>query len=170
MVLLAAIESDDPVLYFENKVLYKESGEVPDLGEEEPYTIGKAKIRREGRDVTIVSYSIGMKNARAAADQLAKDGVEAEIIDLVTLSPWDKECVINSVKKTHRLCLVAESVKQGGVMAEVAAVVAEEAIEYLDGPILRYGAPFTPIPFAPTLEKMVRVYPEDLVNGIKGIL
>jgi len=170
MVLKAAIESDDPVLYFENKVLYRESGEVPELGEEEPYEIGKAKIKREGKDVTIVSYSIGMKNAYAAAEALAKDGIEAEVIDLVTLSPWDKECVINSVKKTHRLCLVAESVKQGGAMAEVAAVVAEEAIEYLDGPILRYGAPFTPIPFAPTLEKMVRVYPEDLVNGIKGIL
>lgn len=170
MVLKAAIESDDPILYFENKVLYRESGEVPELGEEEPYTLGKAKIKREGKDVTIVSYSIGMKNANAAADALAKDGVEAEVIDLITLSPWDKACVLNSVKKTHRLCLVAESVKQGGAMAEVAATVAEEAIEYLDGPILRYGAPFTPIPFAPTLEKMVRVYPEDLVNGIKGIL
>ena len=120
--------------------------------------------------MTIISYSIGMKNARGAADLLAKDGIKAEVIDLVTLSPWDKETVLNSVKKTHRVCLVAESVKQGGAMAEVAATIAEEAIEYLDAPILRYGAPFTPIPFAPTLEKMYRIVPEDLYNGIKKVL
>ena len=110
MVLIAAIESDDPVLYFENKILYKEKGEVPELGDEEPYTLGKAKIVKEGKDVTIVSYSIGMKNARGAADLLAKDGIDAEVIDLITLSPWDKEAVLNSVKKTHRLCIVHEAV------------------------------------------------------------
>ncbi|MCF0137645.1 MAG: alpha-ketoacid dehydrogenase subunit beta [Oscillospiraceae bacterium] len=170
MVLKAAIESDDPVLYFENKVLYKESGEMPEKCDEVPYEIGKARVEREGKDVTIVSYSIGMKNARAAADLLAKEGISAEVIDLITLSPWDKETVLNSVKKTHKVCLVAEAVKQGGVMAEVAAVIAEEALEYLDAPVLRYGAPFTPIPFAPTLEKMYRVFPEDLVSGIKGIM
>ena len=170
MVLKAAIECDDPVLYFENKVLYKESAEVPEKEDEVPYEIGKARVEREGTDVTIVSYSIGMKNARAAADLLAKDGISAEVVDLITLSPWDKETVLNSVKKTHRLCLVSECVKQGGALAEVAATVAEEGLEYLDAPILRYGAPFTPIPFAPTLEKMYRVYPEDLVKGIKGVL
>lgn len=169
MVLKAAIRSDDPIIYFENKILYKEKGEVPEIGEEEEYTIGKAKIRREGKDVTIVSYSIGMKNANAAAELLAKEGIEAEVIDLVTLSPWDKETVLNSVKKTHRLCVVHEAVKQGGFGAEISATVAEEAMEYLDAPILRYGAPFCPIPFAPTMEKMVRIFPEDLVKGIKGM-
>ena len=169
MVLKAAIESDDPVLYFENKILYKEKGDVPELADEEPYTIGKARVEREGTDVTIVSYSIGMKNARGAADLLAKDGIKAEVIDLITLSPWDKETVLNSVKKTHRLCIVHEAVKQGGFGAEIAATVAEEALEYLDAPILRYGAPFCPIPFAPTLEKKVRIFPEDLVKGIKGM-
>ena len=134
-----------------------------------PYTIGKARVEREGTDVTIVSYSIGMKNARGAADLLAKDGIKAEVIDLITLSPWDKETVLNSVKKTHRLCIVHEAVKQGGFGAEIAATVAEEALEYLDAPILRYGAPFCPIPFAPTLEKKVRIFPEDLVKGIKGM-
>ena len=169
MVLKAAIESDDPVLYFENKILYKEKGEVPELADEEPYTIGKARVEQEGTDVTIVSYSIGMKNARGAAELLAKDGIKAEVIDLITLSPWDKETVLNSVKKTHRLCIVHEAVKQGGFGAEIAATVAEEALEYLDAPILRYGAPFCPIPFAPTLEKKVRIFPEDLVKGIKGM-
>lgn len=169
MVLKAAIESDDPVIYFENKILYKEKGEVPELADEVPYTIGKARVEREGTDVTIVSYSIGMKNARGAADLLAKEGIKAEVIDLITLSPWDKETVLNSVKKTHRLCIVHEAVKQGGFGAEIAATVAEEALEYLDAPILRYGAPFCPIPFAPTLEKKVRIFPEDLVKGIKGM-
>lgn len=169
MVLIAAIESDDPVLYFENKILYKEKGELPEIADQVPYTLGKARVEREGSDVTIVSYSIGMKNARGAADLLAKDGIKAEVIDLITLSPWDKETVLNSVKKTHRLCVVHEAVKQGGFGAEIAATVAEEAMEYMDAPILRYGAPFCPIPFAPTLEKMVRVYPEDLYKGIKGM-
>lgn len=170
MVLKASMDSDDPVLYFENKILYKEKGEVPELGEEEPYTLGKAKIARGGKDVTIVSWSIGMKNALGAAELLTKEGIEAEVIDLVTLSPWDKETVLESVKKTHRLCVVHEAVKQSGFGAEISATVAEEAMEYLDAPILRYGAPFCPIPFAPTLEKKVRIFPEDLVKGIKGML
>lgn len=169
MVLKASLESDDPVLYFENKILYKEKGELPEIEDEVPYTIGKAKVVKEGKDVTIVSYSIGMKNANGAAELLAKEGIDAEVIDLVTLSPWDKETVLNSVKKTHRLCVVHEAVKQGGFGAEIAATVAEEALEYLDAPILRYGAPFCPIPFAPTLEKKVRIFPEDLVKGIKGM-
>ena len=105
-----------------------------------------------------------------AAEQLAKEGIEAEVIDLITISPWDRECVMASVKKTHRLCIVHEAVKQGGFGAEVAATVAEECLEYLDAPILRYGAPFCPIPFAPTLEMKLRVTPEDLVKGIKGML
>ena len=170
MALKAAIRSNDPVLYFENKILYKESDMVPEIEDEEPYTIGKAKVVREGKDVTIVSYSIGMKAARGAAEQLAKRGIEADVIDLITISPWDRECVMASVKKTHRLCIVHEAVKQGGFGAEVAATVAEECLEYLDAPILRYGAPFCPIPFAPTLEMKLRVTPEDLVKGIKGML
>ena len=168
-VLKAAIRSDDPVIYFENKILYKQSEMVPEIADEIPYEIGKAKIKRSGNDVTIVSYSIGMKNAYAAAEELAKQGIEAEVIDLISISPWDKEAVINSVKKTHRLCICHEAVKQGGFGAEIAATVAEEALEYLDAPILRFGAPFVPVPFAPTLEKMVRVYPKDLVDGIKGM-
>ncbi len=132
MALKAAIRSNDPVLYFENKILYKESDTVPEIEDEEPYTIGKAKVVREGKDVTIVSYSIGMKAARGAAEQLAKEGIEAEVIDLITISPWDRECVMASVKKTHRLCIVHEAVKQGGFGAEVAATVAEECLEYLD--------------------------------------
>ena len=169
MVLKAAIESDDPVLYFENKILYKESAEVPELADEEPYTIGKAKVVREGKDVTIVSYSIGMKSALGAADILAKDGISAEVIDLISLSPWDRETVFASVRKTHRLAVCHEAVKQGGVSAEVAAVVAEELLTELDAPIMRFGAPFCPIPFAKPLEDMVRLTPDKVAAGVKGM-
>lgn len=169
MVLKAAILSNDPVIYLENKVLYKEKGNMPEIEDEVPYIIGKAKVVREGKDVTIVSYSIGMKAALGAAEELAKEGIEAEVIDLITVSPWDREAVFESVKKTHRLVICHEAVKQAGVSAEISAVVAEEMIEHLDAPVLRYGAPFCPIPFATTLEKMVKIYPEDLVKGIKGM-
>lgn len=173
-LLKSAIRSDDPVLYFENKILYKEKGEVPENSElpegELIWPIGKAKVVKEGKDVTIVSYSIKMKDALAAAEELEKDGISAEVVDLMTISPWDKETILNSVKKTHRLVIVHEAIKQGGVGAEISATVAEEAIEYLDAPILRYGAPFVPLPFAPTLENQCKVYPHDIINGIKGIL
>lgn len=169
MVLKAAIRSDDPVIYFENKGVYPKKGEVPEKEDEIPYTLGKAKVVRKGTDVTIVSYAATMMVANATADMLAKEGISAEVIDLITLSPWDKECVIESVKKTHRLCIAHEAVKQSGFGAEVAATIAEEALDYLDAPILRFGAPFCPIPFAPTLEQNVRLHPEDLVDGIKGL-
>lgn len=169
MVLKAAIQSDNPVLYFENKILYKEKGDMPELCDEEPYTIGKAKIIREGKHVTILSYSIGIKAAKGAAALLAKDGIDAEVIDLITLSPWDRETVFNSIKKTHRVCIAHEAVKQGGFGSEVAAVIAEEMLEYLDAPVLRFGAPFCPVPFAASLEEMVRITPEKLAEGIKGM-
>lgn len=166
-LLKSAIRDDNPVIYFENKVLYKESGPVPDG--ELLWPIGKAKLKREGKDCTIVSYSIGMKNALGAAQMLEKEGIGCEVIDLMTISPWDKETVLNSVKKTHRLCICHEAVKQGGVGAEIAAVVAEEAMYYLDAPIRRFGAPFVPIGFAPTLEKQCRVYPEQVAQAIRDM-
>ena len=109
--LKAAIESDDPILYFENKTLMKEAFEVPELYDEEPYTIGKAKIAKNGSDITIVSYSYGMKYALSAAKLLEESGVNAEVIDLVTLSPWDKESVLSSASRTHRLLVMHEAVK-----------------------------------------------------------
>ena len=116
-----------------------------------------------------VDYSIGMKAAKGAAELLAKEGIEAEVIDLITLSPWDRETVFESVKKTHRLCVCHEAVKQGGVGAEIAAVAAEELLMELDAPVLRFGAPFCPIPFAKSLEDMVRITPEKVAEGIKGM-
>ncbi len=167
MVLKAAIESDDPVIFFEHKVLYPATFEVPEKEDEKPYVLGTADIVKEGTDVTIVSYSVGLKTARAAADMLEKEGISAEVIDLVTISPWDKETILNSVKKTHRFVVCHEAVKQGGVGAEIAATVAEEAIDYLDAPTLRFGAPFCPIPFSSAFDQIVRVQPDDMVAKIK---
>lgn len=164
-LLKAAIRDDNPVIYFENKILYKEKGPVPEG--EFIVPIGKANVAKEGKDVTIISYSIMMKKAFEAAEVLAKDGIDVEVIDLRTIVPYDRETILESVKKTHRLVIVHEAVKQGGVGAEIAAFVAEEAIDYLDAPILRYGAPFTPVPFSPVLENAYRVKTDDIVEGIR---
>jgi len=164
-LLKAAIRDDNPVIYFENKILYREKGPVPEG--EYIVPIGKANVAKEGKDVTIISYSIMMKKAFEAAEILAKDGIDVEVIDLRTIVPYDRETILESVKKTHRLVIVHEAVKQGGVGAEIAAFVAEEAIDYLDAPILRFGAPFTPVPFSPVLENAYRVKTDDIVNGIR---
>ncbi len=164
-LLKAAIRDDNPVFYFENKILYREKGLVPDG--ELIVPIGKANVAKEGKDVTIISYSIMMKKAFEAAEALAKDGIDAEVIDLRTISPYDRETILKSVKKTHRLAIIHEAVKQGGVGAEISAFVAEEAIDYLDAPILRFGAPFTPVPFSPPLEKAYSIKIEDVVQRIK---
>jgi pyruvate dehydrogenase E1 component beta subunit len=167
-LLKAAIRSDDPIIFFENKDLYRQSGPVPEGGDL-LVEIGKAKVAKEGTDVTIVSYSIMMKKALEAAEILGKEGISVEVIDLITLSPFDEETVIESVKKTNRLLIAHEAVKIGGLGGEVSATVAEKALDYLDAPILRIGAKFTPIPFAPTLEDAYQAKTEDIVNGIRGM-
>lgn len=164
-LLKAALRDNNPVIYFENKILYKEKGPVPEG--EYIVPIGKANVVREGKDVTIISYSIMMKKAFETANILEKEGISAEVIDLRTISPIDKETILESVKKTHRLVIIHEATKQGGVGAEISAIVAEEVIDYLDAPILRYGSPFTPVPFAPTLENAYRIKTSDIVDGIR---
>lgn len=166
-LLKAALRDDNPVIYFENKMLYPQKGPVPEG--EYVDEIGKAKVVREGKDVTIVSYSIKMQQALEAADILEKEGINAEVIDLMTISPIDKTTILNSVKKTNRFAVLHEAVKQGGVGAELSSIVAEEAMDYLDAPIVRIGAPFTPIPFSPTLENEYRTKTDDVVNRIKGM-
>ncbi len=150
-LLIAAIRDDNPVVFLEHKMLYGIEGEVPD----DPYTIelGKAKVQREGDDVTIVATSAMVHTALAAAEQLAGDGIDAEVIDPRCLTPLDIDTIIDSVKKTHGLLIVHEAVRKGGVGGEIAAQVAEQAFDFLDAPIMRIGAPFTPVPFSPPLEK-----------------
>ena len=162
-LLKAAIRSDDPVLYFEHKMLFPVKGPVPEGEYLTP--IGKAKVCREGKDVTIVSYSLMMQRVLEAAEKLDKQGISAEVVDLRTISPLDKETVFESLAKTKRLIIVHEAVKTGGVGAEVAALAAEEMIDYLDAPIKRLGAPFVPAPFSGTLENLVKVHTDDIVKA-----
>jgi pyruvate dehydrogenase E1 component beta subunit len=166
--LKSAIRSDDPVLYFEHKKLFSVKGEVPEGEILTP--IGKAHVAREGADMTIVSYSFYMTNVLTAAKELDKEGIHVECIDLRTISPLDMDTVYESLRKTKKLMIVHEAVRQGGVGAEVAARAAEEMIDYLDAPIVRLGAPFVPIPYSPVLERLVKIEPEDIVKAVKEVL
>ncbi len=166
-LLISAIRDDNPVVFLEHKMLYGVSGEVPD----ESYTIeiGKADIKREGTDVTIVATSQMVYTALAAAEKLAAEGIEAEIVDLRCVLPLDTETILESVKKTHALVVAHEAVQFAGPGAEIAAFVAEEAIEYLDAPVKRVGAPFCPVPFSPPLEQHYIPGVEDIVEAVKSI-
>ncbi len=166
-LLKAAIRSDDPVLYFEHKALFPTKGPVPDGDHLTP--IGKAAVARPGRDLTIVSYSMTMHRALEAAEKLAGEGIDAEVIDLRTISPIDTATIYASLAKTHRLLIVHESVKAGGVGAEIAARVAEEAFDLLDAPIARIGAPFVPIPFSPALERLVKTTADDIARAAQQL-
>jgi pyruvate/2-oxoglutarate/acetoin dehydrogenase E1 component len=172
-MLLAAVADPDPVMIFEHKLLYKMKGPVP----EGHYTvpIGKADVRRTGRDLTIVASSIMVHKALEAAETLAAEGIDIEVIDLRTVRPIDRETIIESVKKTSRLMCVYEGVKTLGIGAELSAMIAEsEAFDYLDAPIVRLGGAETPIPYNPDLEKAaVPQVPgiisaaRDLVKGVR---
>ncbi|MHB1407434.1 MAG: alpha-ketoacid dehydrogenase subunit beta, partial [Desulfitobacteriaceae bacterium] len=167
-LLKSAIRDDNPVVFLEHKMMYAMSGEVPD-GE---YTIplGKAEIKRVGKDVTIVATSLMVHKALAAAETLAAEGIEAEVIDPRTLVPFDKETLFQSVEKTGRLVIVHEAVKTGGFGGEIAAMVAEECFDALDAPIKRVAAPFTPIPFATGLETAFIPNEEKIIEAVKAIL
>jgi pyruvate dehydrogenase E1 component beta subunit len=167
-LLKSAIRDDNPVIYFEHKGLFSMKGDVPEG--EHLVEIGKARIDREGTDLTLVSWSMMTHHAAKAADKLATDGISVELIDLRSVSPWDKEAVLKSVAKTGRLCVAQEAVKQGGFAAEVVSTVAEEGLEYLDAPVVRVGAPFTPIPFARPLEQAYRVTADTIYDAVRKIL
>jgi acetoin:2,6-dichlorophenolindophenol oxidoreductase subunit beta len=149
-LMRSAIEDPDPVIFIENGPSYWTPGPAPEPGARIP--LGKAKVVREGRDVTIVSYSRVLNECLAAAETLAEEGVSAEVIDLRTVSPWDRDTVLASVRKTGRLLVVHEAVKPFGVGAEIAAVVSEELFGQLKAPVRRLGAPFAPVPFSGPLE------------------
>jgi pyruvate/2-oxoglutarate/acetoin dehydrogenase E1 component len=167
-LLTAAIRDDNPVLCVEHKLLYATTGPVPE--EEETISIGCALLRRAGKDVTLVAYSYYVSVALDAAQQLASDGIEAEVIDLRSLAPLDTESILASVRKTGRLVCVEEGTRTGGVGAEVAARVAEHAYEYLDAPIRRVAAPDVPIPFSPALERATLPTADDIVRTVRELL
>lgn len=168
-LLKSAIRDDNPVLFFEHKVGYSVKGEVPE--EEYLLPIGKADIKRHGKDLTIISYSYTLHKALKAAEMLEKDGIDAEVLDLRTLSPLDTEAIIASVKKTGRVLITHESVQNYGAGAEVAAVIADsEAFFYLDRPIKRFGGEFLPIPYSPQLEKDAVPQTETIYQCAKELL
>jgi pyruvate dehydrogenase E1 component beta subunit len=148
-LLKSAIRDDNPVIVVENKTLHALKGQIPK--EEYLIPIGKADVKREGTDVTVVAVSRMVHESLKAAEKLAKENISVEIIDLLSVSPWDKETVFNSVAKTHRLVIAHEAIKSFGIGAEISAAVSEEIMDELDAPVLRVGAPFVPIPF--NLEK-----------------
>ena len=167
-LLISAIEDPNPVLFFEHKHLYRRiKGEVPD----ERYTIpiGRARLHREGEDVSVITWGAMVYTATEAADQVAVEGVSVEIVDLRSVLPWDKEAVLESVRKTSKVIVLHEDTHTGGFGAEIAATIAEEAFEDLDAPVKRITALDTPVPFSPPLEKAFIPQVEDVVAGLKEL-
>lgn len=184
-LLKTALRDDNPVMFFEHKLLYggtstggKALTAVDGLGDDfkpapdEEYSIpfGVAEVKRRGSDVTIVATSMMVHKSLGAARKLAEEGIDVEVIDLRTLVPMDEEAIISSVAKTGRLVIASEDVSMCGVGAEIAALVAEKAIFYLDAPIKRVSVPNTPIPFAPTCENAVIPNEETIIRAVKSIL
>jgi pyruvate dehydrogenase E1 component beta subunit len=167
-LLKAAIRDPNPVIFLENEMLYGHSGEVPKL-DDYVVPIGKARVVRSGGHVTIVSWSNGMSYALKAAEELAKEGIEAELIDLRTLRPMDTETIIASVKKTGRAVTVEEGWQQNGVGAEVAARIMEHAFDYLDAPVARVSGKDVPMPYAANLEKLALPSVAEVVEAAKAV-
>jgi pyruvate dehydrogenase E1 component beta subunit len=167
-LLASAVADPNPVVFIENKTLYFKREEVPD--EIEPVEIGRARVLREGGDVTIVALSRLVGEALIAAERLSADGVEAEVIDPRTLVPLDLETIVRSVEKTNRLVIAHEAVEHGGFGAEILAEVQAVAFDELDAPIERVGAPFAPIPLSPPLEDAYIPGADDIVSAVRATL
>ena len=162
-LIKAAIRDEDPVIYFEHKFLYRRlKEELPEGDWTVP--IGKADIKRAGTDISVITYGAMVHLALEAAATLTNDGIELEVVDLRTLVPLDKECILDSVKKTNKVILLHEDVRTGGMAGELAAIIAEEAFEYLDGPIMRITAPDTPVPYSPPLEEFFLPKTSDIIR------
>jgi Pyruvate/2-oxoglutarate dehydrogenase complex, dehydrogenase (E1) component, eukaryotic type, beta subunit len=166
-LLISAIRDDNPVVFLQHKILYGVEGEVGD--EATPIELGKGDVKREGTDVTIVATSLMVHSALQAAETLAAQGISAEVVDPRCLVPLNKDIILNSVKKTHALVVAHEAVKTAGAGAEIAAMVAEEALDYLDAPIVRVGAPYCPVPFSPPLEKAYIPGADQIVAAVKSL-
>jgi len=167
-LLKSAIRGDNPVFFCEHKLLYPIQGEVPE--EEYTVTFGIADVKREGADVTVVATLYMVHKALKAAEMLEAEGISVEVVDPRTLTPLDKQTIIKSVKKTGRIIIVSEDCKTAGVSAEIAAVVAEEALDYLDAPIKRVAEPDTPIPFSPPLEQYVVPDEKAIIKAVKEVV
>lgn len=168
-LLKSSIRDNNPVVFFENKAIYNLKGEVPE-DDEFLIPLGEADVKREGTDITIIALSRLVPEALAAAEMLEADGLSCEVVDPRTILPLDHETIVNSVKKTHNVVIAHEAPKIGGVGAEIAAMIAEEAIYELEAPIVRVGAPFTPVPFSAPLEKAWVPDRQNIVKAVKDLL
>ena len=164
-LLWSAIYDDNPVVFFEHRTLYSVKGEVPD--ELDPIPLGRARVHREGEDVTVVATGRLVHDALAAAEAAEKDGISVEVVDPRTLLPLDEETIVASVKKTTRCVTAHEAVVRGGFGAELAAVIQHAAFDWLDAPIERVGSKFAPLPFAPVMEQYVVPQVEDVLEAIR---
>ncbi len=170
-LIKAAIRDEDPVLYFEHKYLYRRIKEDLPEGEEILTPIGKARVAREGRDLTIVTWSAMVWKSLEAAEEIQQaDGASIEVLDLRSLIPMDDEAILASVKKTNKVLIVHEDTRTGGVAGEITARISERAFEFLDGPILRVTAHDVPLPYAPTLEDFVLPQTADIVKAARRLL
>ena len=167
-LMKAAIRSEDPVVFLENELVYGRSFDVPDL-DDYVLPIGKARIMREGSDVTIVSYSIGVGLALEAAETLAGEGIDAEVIDLRTLRPLDRETILNSLAKTNRLVIAEEGWPTCSIASEVQAICMEEGFDHLDAPVLRVCNEDVPLPYAANLEKLALIDAPRIVDAVKKV-
>lgn len=165
-LLKSAIRDDNPVIFLENKALYGAKGEIPN--EEYLVPIGKADVKRPGKDVTVVAASRMVHEALESAKALSSEGIDVEVIDLRTVSPLDKETIFDSVEKTSKLVVAHEAVKAFGIGAEISAMVSEEMLDYLDAPVLRVGAPFVPVPF--NLESHYLPNSADVSKAVKRVM
>lgn len=163
-LMLSAIDDDNPVMYFEQKVLLSMKSEVMSL---EPIPLGKGRIVREGGDLSIITYGRQVYDALEAAEKLAADGIGVEVIDLRSLYPLDKELIGESIAKTHKAIVITEEVKRGGFGGEISAIIGEEFFDYLDAPVIRIGALDTPVPFAPNLEQYYIPNAQDILIAAK---
>jgi pyruvate dehydrogenase E1 component beta subunit len=167
-LLKSAIRDPNPIIFLENEILYGQSFEVPKL-DDFTIPIGKARIHREGKDVTLVTFGIGMTYCIKAADELAKEGIEAEIIDLRTIRPMDIETVVRSIQKTSRCVAVEEGWPQSGVTAEIGMRIMENAFDYLDAPVVRVTGKDVPMPYAANLEKLALPTVADVIQAVKAV-
>ncbi len=164
-LLWSSIYDDNPVIFFEHRLLYPVKGEVPE--QLEPIPLGKARVVREGTDVTVIAIGPLVQRALLAAEQAESEGISVEVIDPRTLQPLDEETLVESVMKTNRAVVAHEAVRRMGFGAEVAAVLQEKAFDWLDAPVERVGAKFAPLAFAPAMEQFVVPQPEDVLAAVR---
>ena len=167
-LLKAAIRDDNPVIYFENKYLYRrEKGEVPQ--EEYQVPIGVADVKRQGRDITLITYGAMLQESLAAAEELAGEGVDVEVVDLRSLKPFDRETVLASARKTGKIAIAHEAFRTCGMGGELAALISEHAFEWLDAPLVRISAPDTPVPYSPPLEDAFRPNAAKIAQALRHL-